>query len=86
VRITCREFIEFLLDYISGELPEEQRSKFVEHLAVCASCVAYMNTYLETVELGRKAFSDTDAPLPDDVPGELVQAILDAKKADDRRA
>jgi hypothetical protein len=45
-----------------------------------------MNTYLETVELGRKAFSDTDAPLPDDVPGELVQAILDAKKADDRRA
>ncbi|MGH9462512.1 MAG: anti-sigma factor family protein [Vicinamibacteria bacterium] len=85
MRITCREFIEFLMDYISGELPEDQRSKLVEHLAVCPSCVAYMNTYLETVELGREAFSDIDAPLPEDVPEALVQAILDARKADDRR-
>jgi len=85
MRITCREFIEFLMDYISGELPEDQRSEFVEHLAVCPSCVAYMNTYLHTVELGREAFSDIDAPLPEDVPDELVRAILDAKKADERR-
>jgi anti-sigma factor RsiW len=73
------------MDYISGELPEDQRAKFVEHLAVCPSCVAYMNTYLETVEIGREAFSDIDAPLPEDVPEALVRAILEAKKADESR-
>jgi anti-sigma factor RsiW len=80
VTITCREFIEFLLDYISGELPEDQRSNFVEHLAVCPSCVAYMNTYLQTVELEKESLSDIEDALPEDVPEELIQAILEAKR------
>lgn len=78
--ITCREFIEFLLDYISGELPEDQRANFVEHLAVCPSCVAYMNTYLQTVELEKESLSDVEDALPEDVPEELIQAILEAKR------
>ena len=68
------------MDYISGELPEVQRSEFVEHLAVCASCVAYMNTYLQTVELEKPSFSERNDDLPEDVPEELIHAILEAKK------
>ena len=31
--MTCRELIEFLAEYVSGELPELERATFDEHLA-----------------------------------------------------
>ena len=78
--ITCRDFIEFLMDYLSEGLPEGEREEFEAHLAVCASCVAYMKTYEETVQLGRDAFSCDDDALPADVPEDLVKAVLAARK------
>jgi len=81
--LTCREFIAFLMDYISGDLPPDQRHVFVEHLAVCPSCVNYMNTYLQAVELGKESFSDDEEALPEEVPQALVQAILEAKRGAD---
>ena len=78
--ITCREFIEFLMDYLAGELPEAQKSAFDDHLAVCPSCVAYLNTYAETIKLGKESFSGEDDSPPDDAPPELIHAILEAKK------
>lgn len=72
------------MDYTSGELPEDQRSIFDEHLTVCPSCVAYMNNYLQTVELGKESFADSDETLPEDVPEALVHAILEAKRAADK--
>ena len=81
--MTCREFVEFLRHYVSRELPDSQLARFEEHLAECPSCAAYMSTYLETVRLGKAAFSELDEELPDDVPEELVEAILSAKKRRD---
>jgi anti-sigma factor RsiW len=78
--MTCHEFIDFLWAYLSGEVTEAQRAEFEFHLSGCPSCVAYMNTYRQTIEMGRAAFEDTDDPLPGDVPEELVQAILSARK------
>ena len=51
--IRCRELIEFLMDYVSGELPGGQREEFEKHLRVCPSCVAYVKTYQEAVALGK---------------------------------
>ena len=78
--ITCRTFVEFLMDYLSGDLPEGQRDDFDRHLADCVACVAYMNTYRETIELGKAAFRDPDAPVPGDVPEDLVKAILEVRR------
>jgi anti-sigma factor RsiW len=78
--ITCRTFVEFLMDYMSGELPEPQRDQFDEHLAACVACVAYMKTYENTVKLGKAAFADPDAAVPDDVPEDLVKAVLQARR------
>ncbi len=78
--MTCREFIEFLMQYVSEELPESQRARFVDHLAICPSCVAYMHSYLETVRLEKDALSDPEEELPEDVPEDLVRAILAAKR------
>jgi predicted anti-sigma-YlaC factor YlaD len=82
--MTCKDFIGFLLDYLSRELPKAQQALFEEHLKVCSSCVAYLSNYRDTVELSRAAFCHPDGPVPEDVPEDLVAAVLAARKAGGR--
>jgi anti-sigma factor RsiW len=78
--MNCREFTEFLHEYLFGDLPAEQRAEFDKHLAECPWCVAYLDSYQKTIQLEHAAFSvPGDAPPPADVPEELVQAILRAR-------
>ena len=51
--MTCREFVDFLMAYLEGELPASQRDAFDAHMRVCVSCVHYLEGYRETVRLGR---------------------------------
>jgi anti-sigma factor RsiW len=78
--MTCRELADFLMDYVSGELPAGVRSRFDEHLSLCPNCVAYVASYKATVELGRRAFQDDDADASLEAPDDLVQAILAARR------
>lgn len=78
--MTCREFADFMADYLADELPSDSRSAFEAHLGLCANCQKYLAGYEETVRLGRRAFADDDAVVPPQVPEELVQAILRAKR------
>lgn len=80
--VTCREFIDFLMDYLSGDLPDDQRQEFDRHLGECPSCVAYMKTYKQAVEIGRSVLAPTDDPVPEDVPEDLLKAIFAARKKD----
>jgi anti-sigma factor RsiW len=79
--VNCREFVEFLIDYLEGELPAAQARLFDAHLAACPRCVDYLATYRETVRLGRLLAGDPEGPVPADVPEELVRAILAAREA-----
>jgi len=79
--MTCREFVDFLMAYLDGELPEGQRGVFEGHLVDCPPCKDYLETYRETVELGRRVCCGADAPVPEDVPESLVRAILEARKS-----
>jgi anti-sigma factor RsiW len=74
--VTCREFADFIADYLSGELPAATRASFEDHLKICPNCVAYLSNYRDTIALGRRAFAADEAVLPDSVPDSLVQAIL----------
>jgi anti-sigma factor RsiW len=74
--ITCLEFVEFLDAYLAGELPPEQVAEFNNHLAGCPPCVTYMQTYQETVRLGKEALRTDDESLLAEVPEKLVEAIL----------
>lgn len=75
--VTCRVFIEFLDDYIAGSQPQPLRAEFEEHIASCRQCADYLRTYRDAVKLGKAAFQpDTNAPVPPEVPDELVQAVL----------
>jgi anti-sigma factor RsiW len=78
--LTCRELIEFLGAYLDGELAAEQRAAFDLHLSRCRACVDYLTGYREAIRLGKQA-CDPQAELPADVPSELVDAILAARRS-----
>jgi anti-sigma factor RsiW len=77
--VTCREFADFMADYLAGELSPDLRRSFDHHLGLCVNCQRYLTSYREAVALGKRAFADDDAALPADVPEELVKAILAAR-------
>lgn len=76
----CRELAEFLIDYVSGELPEETRANFELHLERCRNCHAYLIQYQSTVAAGKIACGEHSDELPTDVPEDLVKAVLAARK------
>ena len=78
--MTCREFSDFLMEYLSGELCAGEREEFERHIADCHDCLAYLRSYEETIRIGKAAFADPDAPMPQDVPEELVRAILVSRR------
>lgn len=69
--ITCRQLIEFIMDYVAGELGDDERSDFERHLEHCASCQAYLDSYRKTMVLAVEGDKTAD-----DVPEELVRTIL----------
>jgi anti-sigma factor RsiW len=80
--VNCREFVEFMMGYLDAELSERQRVVFEAHMGDCPGCVTYLDTYRETVRLGREICADPEGPVPDDVPEDLVRAILAAREED----
>ena len=76
--ITCAEFERFIIDHLESRLPKAQQARFESHLRICRPCRDYLAAYLRTVEIGKAVFDNSVAPLPDDVPEDLVKAILDS--------
>lgn len=56
--INCHELIEFCMDYLEGDLPQEEELGFRRHLAQCTDCVTFFETYRKTPELSREALHD----------------------------
>ena len=79
--MNCREFVEFLMDYLDQTLPKRQRTIFKGHIDECPNCGTYLETYEETVRLGRQICRDPEAPVPEGVPEGLLEAILAARCA-----
>ncbi len=73
--LTCWELIDFLSDYLDGELPVESRLIFDGHLSVCLNCRNYLDNFRATLNAARVACQQEPAQWPL-VPEELVQAIL----------
>jgi anti-sigma factor RsiW len=84
--MTCRELIDFLMEYTDGTLAATVRTEFERHLTVCPSCRAYLDSYIKTVALARESLCHgADEPVPPSVPRGLVQAILNARRQDQNR-
>ncbi len=80
--ITCVEFESFILAYLEDELPAGKRRVFELHLKVCRECRDYLEAYRRTTALGKAALSDDPAAMvPEDVPEDLIKAVLDSRNA-----
>lgn len=78
-RLTCRELIEFLDSYVENELSPDRRAVFDDHLAICPDCVDYLEAYESTRRLTRAAFPGPEDAPPEEVPADLLRAILAAR-------
>ncbi len=76
--ISCQALIDFLDDYVEERLSSAERVRFEEHLAVCAACVRYLDGYRGTLRALALVARQTEV-LPQDVPEELVAAVLAAR-------
>ena len=78
--LTCREFEEFVLAYLDGELTPKQLTRFNMHLRMCRECREYIAAYQRTTEINRAVLGAPDESLSDDVPADLIKAILESKR------
>jgi anti-sigma factor RsiW len=78
--MTCREFVDFIVGYLDGDLPADVQQPFEHHLSRCPDCDRYLRQYRATVAAGRPAFVDPDADVPADVPAGLVNAIRASRR------
>lgn len=76
--MTCREVYGFLDDFLEGILDPATFESFEAHLGRCSSCKTYLTTYRATVAAAR-ASELADAPSFDEVPHDMVEAILAAR-------
>jgi anti-sigma factor RsiW len=76
--ITCREFVELATDFLEGSLPEPERQRFEDHLALCPGCQTYMDQMRATLRaLGRIPEESLSAAARE----ELLHAFSDWKAA-----
>ena len=78
--LTCREVEDFLLAYLDGELPLTHRMAFQMHVLFCSECKAYIRKYKTTMALGKAVFQTGDRDARDEVPEDLIKAIVAARR------
>ena len=72
--LTCREVIlDYLADYLDKALSPDVVADFERHLAGCAACLAYLNTYKKTRDLTRQAMPQA---MPDELKAHLRLLLL----------
>jgi len=79
--LTCSEFEQFVHDYHEGTLSPQEKTTFEHHMELCPMCRVYFESYLRTIELGRRLYQADDAASSTDLPDELAAAILAARKS-----
>jgi anti-sigma factor RsiW len=58
----CQELVEVITDYLEGTLPEPDRTRFEEHLAVCRGCRTYLAQMRQTIAATGSLSEDTLTP------------------------
>ena len=72
MRLTCREVIARLSDYLGRELGPFDALRIIVHLAGCAPCRAYLRTLRATIRVAGRA---VDVDVPEEMQ-ERLRALL----------
>lgn len=68
----CKDSISLLLNFLDGELSQEETQHLREHLQGCAPCVDFLRTYRATPGLCKKALA---ARMPQEVSEKLTEYL-----------
>jgi hypothetical protein len=74
-KLTCEQVTALIRDYLAGELDPDLASTFEEHLRRCSDCLAFLNTYKQTIQ-------SVQSLRYDEIPAEMqtrVRQFLRAK-------
>jgi anti-sigma factor RsiW len=66
--VACVDGVGVLMEYLEGVLPAADRERVEAHVAGCARCVAFVESYRQTPRILRAA---TAAAFSDDVAASL---------------
>jgi anti-sigma factor RsiW len=75
-QLSCQELVELVTDYLEGALPQEERTRFEEHLEPCQGCRNYVEQMRETIRLVGSLSVDS---IPPEAERALRQAFRDWK-------
>jgi len=78
--ISCREFEDFIVDYLEDALTPKQRRLFDAHLVVCHECREYLDAYKTSLDTVKRALEEPNTPenVDTDVPDELLEDLIGA--------
>jgi anti-sigma factor RsiW len=68
-KLTCRELVELVTEYLDGKLSRRDRARFEAHLGACTNCTRYVEQFRETVRL-------TGTLQESDVSPDAAEALL----------
>ncbi len=77
-RLTCQELVELVTDYLENVLPDQQRERFEDHLAVCPGCADYVEQMRLTIRAAGGIDEDSLEPRVRDA---LLSVFRDWKAA-----
>jgi predicted anti-sigma-YlaC factor YlaD len=78
--VTCREVVDTLADYLSGEIRDVERERVESHLGECLDCRHYLDGYRETIRASRAAYRSGADLQPSEIPEALVRTILRSRR------
>ena len=66
--LTCQQATDLIIDYVTDTMPTAMRAVFETHLRNCADCVAFLQTYRQTIRA-------THTLRAEDVPEEMLARV-----------
>jgi anti-sigma factor RsiW len=75
-KMTCRELVQVITDYLEGTLSRRDTRRFERHLRKCDGCTTYVEQMRETIRLAGVLREDDLAPAARD---ELLAVFRDWK-------
>ncbi|SET76533.1 anti-sigma factor family protein [Stigmatella erecta] len=69
---TCKDSINLLMNFLDGELSQEETQHLREHLQGCSPCVDFLRTYRATPGLCKRALA---ARMPQEVSAKLTEYL-----------
>lgn len=81
-RLSCKDFVELVTDYLDGSMPLWTRIRFQLHLGLCLGCHVYLKQMKQSIETLGRLPSD---PPPSELRDQLIERFRSWKQADKQR-